>query len=140
MDHSLLGQGVLTSPSVWHNAVMNLVRLDGQNLRRATSIVDLFDQQPSIGIDGGDRIDSFENGSIEFKNVSFMRPDWPLHQKDISFKVESGSTIIQNGAKLQMFMFKFVLYARIQIIIGDHVTVRRTSVFRFFRASKHVKF
>ena len=52
---------------------MELVRLDGQNLRRATAIVDLFDQKPKIGIDGGERITSMDNGTVEFRNVSFSR-------------------------------------------------------------------
>ncbi len=94
------------------------VRLDGDNIRRATAIVDLFEQTPKIGIDGGERLapgrDGLGDGTVEFRGVSFSRPDWPLHQRGLSFKVPSGSFVAvcgRNGSgKSTLFSLLLRLY------------------------------
>mgnify|MGYP000150024967 FL=1 len=45
----------------------------GPNIRRITAIVDLFDQKPRIGINKGEGLKTLADGSIEFRNVSFVR-------------------------------------------------------------------
>eukprot|EP00750_Incisomonas_marina_P015993 INCI1884.1.p1 GENE.INCI1884.1~~INCI1884.1.p1 ORF type:complete len:889 (+),score=115.33 INCI1884.1:146-2668(+) len=93
---------------------MELVRLNGPNIRRATAIVDLFDQTPKIGIDGGERLTSLSDGTVEFKNVTFSRPDWPLDQQGITFRVPSGSFVAvcgRNGSgKSTLFSLLLRLY------------------------------
>ena len=92
-------------------------------------ISEIFNAEPTVKDDDGDESLTVEDGSVEFKNVSFKYEGSSKNiLEDVSFKIESGETIGIIGATGSAKSTLIQLIARLYDVSGGEVLVSGKNV------------